>query len=596
MKSFLVFLRCVCLSAWFAVQAQAVCASPKADTVYVRSFGAEPNSFENSTAAIQAAIDACKQSGARVLAFAPGRYDLWQEGATRRAYYISNTSSESECPSKVKTIGMLFDGMKGLTIAGNGAQLVYHGKMTMLAFDRCEEMRVRDLTFDFERPGGSELTYVAHTDSMTTMRIHPDTRVVLVDGHVQLVGEGWRSRYVHCIAYNPENARFTYSKDWETLSASPARLVAPNMICFDTPPAFRPQVGATLTLRDIIRDQVGMLLYLSSDIVMENLSVRYMHGLGIVSQYTCNVTMERVTCAPSTESGRLLASSADFMHFSGCSGLVKVNECRFEGAQDDCINVHGTNLRAEECVSDSVLVLRFMHPQTYGFEAYFAGDTVAFIRPATMQRYATAVVKRVRQRSERLWEVTFDRAVPKTLRVGEDCVENLSCTPEVEITRSMFTRTSTRGILVTTPRRVVIADNSFVKTGMSAILIEGDARSWYESGAVKDVLITRNRFFDCGFWGAPSRAVIAVHPSNGVISGNKPVHRNVRVLDNTFELYGGAIFHAMNTEAICVENNVIFRHEQDPSVVNSDIVWMKCRREVIRNNISFNGASRSIQR
>ena len=247
-------------------------------------------------------------------------------------------------------------------------------------------------------------------------------------------------------------------------------------------------------------------------------------------------------------------------------------------------------------MSDSVLVLRFMHPQTYGFEAYFAGDTVAFIRPATMQRYATAVVKRVRQRSERLWEVTFDRAVPKTLRVGEDCVENLSCTPEVEITRSMFTRTSTRGILVTTPRRVVIADNSFVKTGMSAILIEGDARSWYESGAVKDVLITRNRFFDCGFWGAPSRAVIAVHPSNGVISGNKPVHRNVRVLDNTFELYGGAIFHAMNTEAICVENNVIFRHEQDPSVVNSDIVWMKCRREVIRNNISFNVASRSIQR
>ncbi len=31
--------------------------------------------------------------------------------------------------------------------------------------------------------------------------------------------------------------------------------------------------------------------------------------------------------------------------------------------------------------------------------------------------------------------------------------------------------------------------NTYYKTGMSAILIEGDAEGWYESGPVNDVLI-----------------------------------------------------------------------------------------------------------
>ena len=83
--------------------------------------------------------------------------------------------------------------------------------------------------------------------------------------------------------------------------------------------------------------------------------------------------MNHVYCMPRQNSGRLLASSADFMHFSGCSGKVKVVNCKFAGAQDDCINVHGTNLRIMEKVNDYTLKLRFMHPQTYGFNAFFEG-------------------------------------------------------------------------------------------------------------------------------------------------------------------------------------------------------------------------------
>ena len=214
--------------------------------------------------------------------------------------------------------------------------------------------------------------------------------------------------------------------------------------------------------------------------------MHYMHGLGIVSQYTRNITMDKVKCMPREGSGRLLAASADMMHFSGCSGKVKIVGCYFAGAQDDPINVHGTNLRAVEKINTRTLNLRFMHGQSYGYNAYFEGDTVAFVKASTMERFASAQVVAVKRLTDRIVQVTFNRDIPGELELNHDCVENISCTPEVEIRHCYFTRTSTRGTLMTTPRKVVIADNTYYKTGMSAILIEGDAEGWYESGPVND--------------------------------------------------------------------------------------------------------------
>lgn len=140
-----------------------------------------------------------------------------------------------------------------------------------------------------------------------------------------------------------------------------------------------PKAGNTLTVRDIIRDQVGLFILESKNITLSRLQMHYMHGLGIVSQYTENITMDRVKCAPRPDSGRLLAASADMMHFSGCKGKVIIDSCYFAGAQDDPVNVHGTNLRALEIIDAQTLKLRFMHGQSYGFNAYFKGDTVAFV-------------------------------------------------------------------------------------------------------------------------------------------------------------------------------------------------------------------------
>ena len=528
------------------------------DTIRMSEFGLLPYSYENATPKIKAALDACRRTNARVLLFDCGRYDIWPEGAERREWFISNTSTEKECPSKVKTIGMLIEDMHDLTIDGCGADLVFHGKMITIAVAHSRNILLRNLHIDFERPGMSEMTITEVSAEGTTVEFHPDVRYDIDRaGAIHLFGEGWRSNIFHCIEYSPENDHLNYSQAWDSLRSSKAVEIAPRKVRFATPAEFRPVAGHRLLVRDIIRDHVGVFLYENQDVALQDVNVHYMHGLGIVSQYTRNITMQNVVCAPRENSGRMMASSADFMHFSGCSGRIKILDCRFDGAQDDPINVHGTNLRIVATPAANKVRLRFMHGQSYGFRAFSERDSVAFICAETMERTSCAVVKRVKRLSDREMEVTLDRKVPAGTVLNSDCLENITCTPEVEIRRCTFTHTNTRGTLMTTPRRVVIADNTYIKTGMSAILIEGDAEGWYESGPVCDVLIENNRFIDCGYVGGPANAVIAIHPSNTKIDADRPVHRNIRITGNRFETFGNPVLYAKSTADILFEGNTI---------------------------------------
>lgn len=577
MKNCLPLFLFLCLAC--GVQAQ------QKDTLFVADYGIHPYSYENQTVKMQSVIDDCKKFNTKVLVFEKGRYDFWPEGAVRKEYFITNTSTEQECPSKMKTIGLFFEEVEGLTIEGNDATLMFHGKMTMLAMAHCRQMTLKNLHLDAERPGGSELTYTRVDGQDVEVSFHRDSRYEIADGKIHLYGEGWRSNRIHCIEYDPQSEHFFYSQGWNQLASSEAKEVAPGIVRFATPADFRPKVGNTLTMRDIIRDQVGMFIYESGDVTLDRIGMHYMHGLGIVSQYSRNLTMHKVDCTPRERSGRILASSADFMHFSGCSGKINILDCRYAGAHDDPINVHGTNLRAVRKINEQTLELRFMHGQSYGFNAYFEGDTVAFVRASTMERFASATVKSVKRLTDRTLEVAFDRAVPDGLELNHDCVENMSCTPEVEIRRCYFTRTSTRGTLMTTPRKVVIADNTYYKTGMSAILIEGDAEGWYESGPVGDILIQNNTFIDCAYNGGPGNAVIALHPSNTVVDANRPVHRNVRIIGNKFQTWGNPVLYAKSTEGLVFKDNEVEPVAGREVFSKEQFILNGCKNVELRNNI-----------
>ena len=556
--------------------------------VSVADFGIKPDSYENITPRVQKIIEHIGKNNISKLVFPKGRYDFWPDGAIRAKYFVSNTSTEQEDSLKVKTIGMLFKNMKNLTIDGNGSLFIFHGKMTTVLFDHCENVLFQNIHIDFERPTMSEMRYTNVTEGGVDLEIHPDAKYSIQDGQLIWHGEGWKTNHFHAVEFDTTVKTMRYA-DWKTFNKSKATEIRSGLVHFDTPLDFKPVSGNILTVRDIIRDQVGMLILESKNITLQDLGMHYMHGLGIVSQYTENITMRRVTCAPHPETKRIIASSADFMHFSGCRGQITVEDCKFSGAHDDPINVHGTNLRIAEKLENNKLKVRFMHGQSYGFNAFFVGDEVAFVHSVSMQRFAKGKVKTVSRINDREIELTFEEAVPQNLEPN-DCVENMTWTPEVLIRGSHFTRTNTRGILLTTPRKAIIEKNIFYKTGMSAILIEADAEGWFESGPVRDVTIRNNEFIDCAYQGGPGNAIIAINPSNKIADIKTPVHFNIKIENNIFKTFDYPVLFAKSTKGLIFSNNTVIRtNDMKPQSSSKKMFDLNACSEVVISNVKLEG-------
>jgi hypothetical protein len=139
--------------------------------------------------------------------------------------------------------------------------------------------------------------------------------------------------------------------------------------------------------------------------------------------------------------------------------------------------------------------------------------------------------------------------LPEDIQTG-DVVENITATPQVWIHHNTIEKIPTRGILVTTRRKVLIENNVINRTHNSAIMINDDASSWYESGAVKDVTIQNNTFYKCG------GPVIGVLPENKVMLAG-PVHTGIKITGNKVILKDAQFFDASSTSEIRISGNRI---------------------------------------
>ena len=319
--------------------------------------------------------------------------------------------------------------------------------------------------------------------------------------------------------------------------------------------------GDVLTVRDPYRDNCGAFIDLSKNIQLEDIKMYFMHGLGIVSQFSENISLLKVMVAPRENSGRIIASFADCFHFSGCRGLIKIDGCFTSGSHDDPVNVHGTHLQIT-AVNAGKITVRFMHHQTYGFKAFFAGDSISFVNSKTLMSLGVAKLKTANLINKHEMKIELEGTLPSFVNAGL-CIENLTWTPEVIIQNSHFERTSTRGLLVTTRRKVVIENNTFSHIGMNPILIADDASNWFESGAVQDVTIRNNTFDECGY--NSGSGAISIAPENHELLEGKFVHKNIRIESNKFIVLDMLLLTARSVDGLLFANNTIVHTNRLPA-------------------------------
>ncbi|NDV80991.1 right-handed parallel beta-helix repeat-containing protein [Bacteroides sp. 51] len=503
----------------------------------------------DATPRLQSAIEQARQhNGKKVeIRLEQGDYHIHRTSASTHIYYISNTASERENPDPTKHIGLWLRDLKNVTINGGGARFITHGEMTTFVVDQCENIMLCNFSLKAADPSMAEMTVVDVAARTATFRVHPDNNYEIKDNDILWKGEGWSfTGGVAPQTFNPQT-NITHRRSLPTDGKVCVEEVGKHLIRIEY--ADRPNVypGEILQIRDAIRDEVCGFIHRSKNVTLQNLNLHFLGNFGIVGQYSENLTYDRLNCEPEYGSGRTCAGFADFVQMSGCKGKISIMNSRFEGAHDDPINIHGTHLKVMAYEADNVVRVRFMHDQSYGFDAFFPGDKIEITDVHALKCLFAATVKKVERLNDYEIKLTLSHPVPGAVQEKEAAVENITWTPEVEIRNNYFSRMPTRGILVTTRQKVCIEDNVFYRTPMSAIAICNDARGWYESGPVHDVLIRHNNFIECG------SPVISIAPENHRPDGY--VHRGIRIESNRFTLNSAPAVEARWTDGISITDN-----------------------------------------
>ncbi|MBY0755330.1 Ig-like domain-containing protein [Clostridium sardiniense] len=567
--------------------------------IYAHDYGVDPTGKNDNAKALVKVFEAVKELGKQgknvTLKFDNGIYQVHKENSQIREIHTSNTDSV-RFPNK--SIGILIEGQKNLTIDGGGAKFIINGDMMALAVLQSENITIKNISIDYQIPTTSEMTVLDYDmDNKTVDYFIPEYLNYEIQGanilwksEQKSNGEYyWQERNDHrnygiSVKYPTElmgrsyyshQNPFTNAKSIEKLDNSRVR------IKYNSNPAFDLVKGMNFQLvSNAERPTAGAFVWESKDVNIINTKISYMHGFGFLVQMAENVTFDGIRMETDIETGRNTSSFADGIHVSGAKGKIEIKNSFFNNTHDDPINIHGTFTRVEEIIGSHKLKLKYVHAQQGGFKQYYKGDKVVFYTRDTLEsrdnekEYTVKSVEGPTSDNLKEMIVEFEEEVPSFLneRIGNEpkfVAENSTYTPEILIKNNEFKNVFTRMILATSRKKVVIEDNYFESPSMPTMFFSNDSDEWYESGPIRDLEIRNNTFnirtLGRTWWKyAPGIYVHPVTKGGGLPDESNPIHKNILIEDNTFYLESDGAVRAESVENLTFRNNKVFR--LDPGV------------------------------
>lgn len=517
----------------------------------VSDYGAAAdNPNVNTTTAVFKALSAMRNADSAVLLFPKGTYH----------FYVDSVNKLN--------IAFEIKHLKNVRIEGSGSKFIFHGPLMIGRIDSCENVVVQNFEIDWERPyiTQGQITKIgkSYIDLAIDSSLYP-YRISSADSTFLGVGENWQLGVVNYNLYDKEKQEIVYrTRDMalgNSMFVSKAREIKPGIIRFFGDFKGSPDVGDYVTLWHGRYMTEGFNMFGSKDVKFENINIYHCPSHGIVGVRCENITIRNVNMIANKEKGRVFSLLADALHFNACKGNIIVEGCTHTGQGDDFINVHGMYVQIAEIIGKNKLVTGSSRRQ---FMTIGEGEEIWYINKNTLQRNEAT---RIKSMKDTLWSdntvrkiITLDSSIPSWVTTA-DFIENKSFVADFEIRNcNILKKHRARGILVTTPGRVVI-ENNYFRTAGAAILIEGDVSYWYESGACRDVKIVNNTFEDCFTsgheWG---EAVITITPSYRPDSENAAnYHHNIRIENNVFKHYDYALLYARAVKGLYFNKNSISR-------------------------------------
>ena len=490
----------------------------------------------------------------KTIRFEKGTYFFSSDKCKKYMLYITNTVGDSEFSKEetphLNAVPIYLNHINDLIFDGNGSVFIIDGKVTNIAVEHCRNITLKNLEIRHLHPDMHELKVIHKSHFYVDFQIDSESLYKLENNKLYFYGTDYccaadeSALNAHWIGLIRENTPNKIKRVSHPLIGTIRMEDSGNgKIRVHYLNTFRFKTGDCFYLFDVRRQFAGIFVNQCENVILDNIKQRFNYSLALVLQDSKDVSLLNSEFAPEENSARKMASVADFIQVCMCRGKINIENNLFDGAGDDCLNVHGVHYQIKS-VDKNKLIVSFMHPQSHGYNPLHPGDTIAFVHPKSLLENGRTEIISSRLLNE--YEIELEVASSEKALVGE-VIEDISACPDVYFANNTLNRIITRGLLLTTRGKVIIRDNHFISTSMSGILLSDDARSWYESGMCCDVTIDNNLFDYCG------QTPVLIKPENAVYKG--AVHKNIRIINNQFKDYKGYCIRSKAADNIKVKGN-----------------------------------------
>ena len=460
-------------------------------------------------------------------------------------------------------------GLKNVTIDLGGAKIVLHGRIMPFAVYDCENVTFRNFSIDYDRPFYTQGTVLSSEVGSAVIEI-PQLFRHRIEGHDFIaVSDTWEHRLItgdmlfRCM--NPENGRPSQHSGvilgliGDEIFPRPnpplpihhlyAEDLGENRVrIFGFPEHFRPQVGEILAMTHEDRRKTGFLLERCTDTKIEHVRLLHIGAMGITANLCHNISLDDFSMYVDEECpDRIITVNADSFHCFHCTGLMKVENCRFENMLDDAINIHGNYLVCMSQPDARTILVKSRSAAIHHMEYLMPGDEIVVYRGNTQEIRCKGIVESAVYIDDSGHDMQITLKEDAALCIAEgDCLENLRM-PEIEVRGCRMKCMG--GFRISSKKRVLIEDCYFETAGFG-VLFSGDMDYWYENTGVGDVTIRNCTFEHCG---TPVETGCNFRPTESA----PYYHKNIRFTDNTVCAPHGAVMTFSNVYGVEYRNNTV---------------------------------------
>ncbi|AWG23709.1 alpha-galactosidase [Flavobacterium faecale] len=538
----------------------------------------------DATPTVLAQFMAAKERPFSEIKFEKGIYHFYPDKGLEIYAQISNHNN-----GLVKTAFPIF-GMNNLTIDGQGSTFIFHGIIIPFSIENSTNIKIENLSVDWGMSFHSEGLIVANdlTKKTFDMQISKEYPYEIRNGQLIFIKEYYEHNIGQSILFDPKtkgvlynteaftslttrtktkiqtgvkNIEYKYKADPKSPENSRVGMedklvveqLKPGLVRVFGHTKRIPEVGNILTMKGEQgqnRFAPAFHVVASKDFVAENIDVHHACGMGIIVENTENITLNKFNITPSN--GRIVSTTADATHFVGCRGKIEIKNCVFNNQLDDAVNVHGTYQEVVDLLGGNRIGIKVGHYQQQGFSIGVPNDEIGLVNlHHSFYEYGKLTLKSIEKVNSRYQIITFNEKVPANLKVG-DYIENLSAYPELLVQNCTIGKNRARGLLLSTPRKIVVENNTF-STEMEAILVPVESGYWYESGSAQDLTIRNNVFQDCNTSGL-NRGIIRFETDD---ESKNVAFKNIVIADNVINQFDNAILEVNNTDGLKFIGNTI---------------------------------------